>query len=67
MFFIPMRDSRYGLGSKQKCALCNEQVGFRFNPMSEWGVDGVICGKCYSRKIDEHYPGDHVRVNKEGD
>ena len=64
MFFILIKISRCKLGSSQKCALCNEQVDFRFNPMKEWGIDGIICGKCYSKKIDKHYPGDHVRVNK---
>lgn len=66
MFFIPIGTSRCSLGSKQKCALCGGQVGFRFNPMKEWGVEGTICGECYSKKINRHYPGDHVRVNKEG-
>jgi len=33
--------------------------------MEEWKIKGPICGDCYSKKINEHYPGDHVRVNKE--
>ena len=65
MFFISIKISRCELGSNQKCTLCNGQVDFRFNPMKEWGIEGTICGKCYSKKINEHYPGDHVRVNKE--
>ena len=35
----------------------------RYNPMEEWGIAGPICGECYSSRIDEHYPGDHARVN----
>jgi hypothetical protein len=26
-----------------------------------------MCGKCYSKKVHEHYPGDHIRVNKDLD
>ena len=55
------------MGSKQKCTLCGESLAFRYNPMSEWEVKGVMCGKCYSKKINEYYPGDHIRVNKELD
>jgi len=37
----------------------------RFNPMKEWSMEGVLCGECYSKKLSEYYPGDHVRINKE--
>ena len=50
--------------SKDKCTICNEKIGLPYNAMEEWKIDGPICGKCYSKKINEHYPGDHVRVNK---
>jgi hypothetical protein len=53
------------LGSKEKCSICNEKISLRFNPMEEWEIEGPLCGKCYSKKIKEHYPGEHVRVNKE--
>lgn len=53
---------RYNLGSDQKCVLCKGRIGFRFNPMKEWGIEGTICGDCYSKKINEYYPGDHVRI-----
>jgi hypothetical protein len=26
-----------------------------------------MCGKCYSKKVHEHYPGEHIRVNKDLD
>jgi hypothetical protein len=64
MFFISIKKSKSTLGTKEKCAICNEKIEFRFNPMEEWGIEGSMCGECYSKKIKEHYPGEHVRVNK---
>ena len=37
----------------------------RYTPMKEWEISGTICGDCYSKKLSDHYPGDHVRVNKD--
>ncbi len=45
------------------CALCNESIEHSYVPMKEWNVDGHICGKCYSKKIAEFYPGKHERVD----
>jgi len=67
MFFISCKKSRTTLGKKEKCVICNEIVGFRFKAMEEWKIEGTLCGKCYSKKVDEHYPGDHIRVNKDLD
>ena len=64
MFFILIKKSTSTLGKKEKCTICSEEVGFRFKAMEEWGIEGTLCGKCYSKKVNEHYPGDHVRVNK---
>ena len=50
--------------SKDKCTICSEKIELPFKAMKEWGIEGVICGKCYSKKLDEHYPGEHTRVNK---
>ena len=36
----------------------------RYVPMKEWGMEGPVCGACYSAGLDEHYPGDHVRINR---
>jgi len=36
-----------------------------FNPMKEWSINGELCGDCYSKKLGEYYPGEHVRVNEE--
>jgi len=52
------------LGTKHNCAICSGKVVLRYNPMEEWGIEGVLCGICYSKKMSEHYPGEHVRVNK---
>ncbi|NND86696.1 MAG: hypothetical protein HKM23_05125 [Nitrosopumilus sp.] len=55
------------MGIKEKCAICGGKTQFRFNPMEEWRIQGSLCGNCYSKKINEHYPGEHVRVNKDLD
>jgi hypothetical protein len=55
------------LASKEKFSICNEKVEQRYNPMEEWGIKGIMCGKCYSKKVHEHYPGEHIRVNKDLD
>lgn len=65
MFFISSKKSKVTLTIKDKCALCNEKIKLRFNPMKEWNIDGSLCGDCYSKKLHDHYPGDHVRVNKD--
>jgi len=52
------------LGIKDKCVICSEKVQLHFKAMEEWGIEGTLCGKCYSKKLNEHYPGEHVRVNK---
>ena len=67
MFFILIKKNTINLGSKGKCGICNQEIGFRFNPMEEWGMGGPMCGKCYSKRLGEHYPGDHARVNKDLD
>ena len=64
MFFILIKKSKKALRAKEKCAICNEKIEFHFKAMEEWGIEGTLCGKCYSKKIDEHYPGEHTRVNK---
>jgi hypothetical protein len=64
MFFILIKKSKNALRTKEKCVICNEKIEFHFKAMDEWGIEGTLCGKCYSKKIDEHYPGEHTRVNK---
>ena len=51
------------LVSQEKCTLCKSTLEYRYLPMKEWKIEGSLCGKCYSKKIFEHYPGEHTRVN----
>ncbi len=46
-----------------KCKACDGEVAQTYMPMDGWNVEGPLCGKCYSKKIAEQYPGDHVRVD----
>ena len=51
------------MGSDEKCTLCDASISFAYLPMKEWGIDGFLCSKCYSKKLSEFYPGKHERVN----
>jgi len=64
MFFILSKKNQNTLGIKDKCVICSEKVQLHFRAMNEWGIEGTLCGKCYSKKLNEYYPGDHIRVNK---
>lgn len=64
MFFILIKKTEIVLGMKKKCTICNEPMGFHFKAMEDWKIEGLMCGKCYSKKLNEYYPGEHVRVNK---
>ena len=46
-----------------KCKACGGSISKTYMPMKEWGMEGPMCGRCYSGKISEQYPGDHVRIN----
>ena len=63
MFFISIKNRKNILGLKEKCVVCNGKIELRYNPMGEWGIKGTMCGKCYSKKVHEFYPGEHTRVN----
>ncbi len=67
MFFISIKKRKNTLGSDDKCAICSEKIELRYSPMEEWSIEGSICGKCYSKKLSDHYPGEHARVNKQLD
>jgi hypothetical protein len=47
-----------------QCILCNGPFDHVYVPMQSWNIKGKLCSKCYSKKISEHYPGTHERVNK---
>jgi len=64
MFFILIKKNKDTLGIKDKCVICSEKVQLHFKAMDEWGIEGTLCGKCYSKKLNEYYPGEHIRVNK---
>ena len=46
-----------------KCNICGNSIKQKFLPMEQWKIEGPLCGKCYSDKISEYYPGEHVRVD----
>jgi len=49
--------------NSEKCTVCDSDIEVAYLPMKEWGIDGRLCGKCYSKKLAEFYPGDHERVD----
>ncbi|MCY3854647.1 MAG: hypothetical protein OXF28_04230 [Thaumarchaeota archaeon] len=51
---------------KYKCKICQEDTIYKYVPMKQWklDVDCILCGKCYSRRIHEYYPGKHKKINK---
>ena len=51
------------LAEGEKCSICKGVIVNKYSAMPNWNIKGAICGKCYSQKIFEHYPGEHVRVN----
>ncbi|HEU4606004.1 MAG TPA: hypothetical protein VFS46_07190 [Nitrososphaera sp.] len=39
-----------------KCALCDADLGaFRYRPMPKWNVSGLLCGRCYDKRLTDHY------------
>jgi hypothetical protein len=49
----------------EKCTICEKDIGdIKYAPMEEWSINGNICSKCYSQKLEEHYPGKHIRTNR---
>ena len=63
MVFTRNKKSADTYGSNGKCTLCGGSIEQVFLPMKEWGIDGHLCGKCYSKKLAEFYPGKRERVN----
>ena len=48
-----------------KCTVCEKDiVNTTYVPMDEWEIKGSICSKCYSQKLEKHYPGKHIRTNR---
>lgn len=65
MIFILIRKEQKHLVIKEKCSICSESILKPYIPMKEWNIEGTLCGKCYSKKIAEYYPGEHIRTSKE--
>jgi len=63
MVFITKQKAVLYMGSDEKCTLCDANIDNEYVPMKEWKIDGPLCGKCYSKKISEFYPGEHERVD----
>jgi hypothetical protein len=39
-----------------KCTLCGEELTeFKYRPMHEWNISGMLCGQCYDKRLIEHY------------
>jgi len=55
------------MAREKTCTVCKASTQREFYPMKEWDVEGPLCGNCYSKRIHDHYPGEHVRVNKDLD
>jgi len=39
----------------RKCVVCGDHVSIRYRAMSEWKIKGDLCGKCYDKKLTNHY------------
>jgi len=63
MVFITNQKAVLYMGSDEKCTLCDGEIDHPYLAMKEWDIDGHLCGKCYSKKLSEFYPGEHERVN----
>jgi hypothetical protein len=45
-----------GNDNPSKCALCGADLGeFRYSPMPQWSISGMLCSQCYDKKLTEHY------------
>ncbi len=55
------------MAREKTCTVCKASTQREFYPMKEWDVEGPLCGNCYSKRIHDHYPGEHVRVNRDLD
>ncbi|HXG05777.1 MAG TPA: hypothetical protein VNI77_00440 [Nitrososphaera sp.] len=51
---------------EKKCSVCGASLGdFRYRSMPQWNISGMICGRCYDKKLLEHYiPPDRREITK---
>ena len=39
-----------------KCSICNNQLSiYRYKTMSQWDIQGYLCGNCYSKELLAYY------------
>jgi|GEM_PF-816063 len=44
------------MADERKCSLCGANIGeFRYRPMPQWNISGMLCGPCYDKKLLDHY------------
>ncbi|MDQ3727006.1 MAG: hypothetical protein M3307_02065 [Thermoproteota archaeon] len=48
------------------CTLCGSSLTFRYKPMPEWNISGLICGQCYDKKLFEHYLAPYRKTLQKG-
>ena len=49
------------LPSSYRCTLCNNEIiEFKYCAMQSWNLKGYLCGRCYSKKLDETYLSNKV-------
>ncbi|MGI0029452.1 MAG: hypothetical protein ACREAQ_07070 [Nitrososphaera sp.] len=45
-----------GLDAESKCAMCGAILdSFKYRPMPEWNISGMLCSQCYDRRLIEYY------------
>jgi len=47
-----------------KCALCGNNINFRYKAMSQWNISGDLCGECYGKKLTEHYISTDRKIDR---
>ena len=47
-----------------KCALCRNNINFRYKAMSQWNISGDLCGECYGKKLTEHYISTDRKIDR---
>ncbi|HKX81792.1 MAG TPA: hypothetical protein VJL54_06010 [Nitrososphaera sp.] len=44
------------MANETNCALCGTALtSFRYRPMPQWNISGVLCSQCYDKRLLEHY------------
>jgi hypothetical protein len=44
------------LANEIKCALCGTTLtSFKYRPMAQWDISGLLCSQCYDKRLLEHY------------